>query len=176
MFLKRIFPAFALLVLILLAACTEDSLNGPSTEPDMEMEDPEEDNDSTSLTIWDGQTITFTKADGAPPNVEANQDRITDNVWITRGNNGGQIYNAKTESSANKSSSPAGTEWAVGSLDDVENLKFSPFREAVGSPKSVVGKDLVLHLVEDNIYLSVRFLSWSDDRDGGFLYLVSPRN
>ena len=46
-------------------------------------------------TTWDGPTMTFTKADNADPTSEANQDRITPNVWLTRGNSGGQIYNAK---------------------------------------------------------------------------------
>jgi len=53
-------------------------------------------------TTWDGPTMTFTKADNADPTLEANQDRITSNVWLTRGNSGGQIYNAKTESSFQK--------------------------------------------------------------------------
>ena len=43
--------------------------------------------------LWIGETIAFTKVDGANPNLEENQDRIRDNIWITRGNSGGQIFN-----------------------------------------------------------------------------------
>ena len=113
-------------------------------------------------------TVTFIKADGANPNDPANQDRITDNVWITRGNNG-QIYNASVNSSSNKQSSPVDTEWALGTTENVESLTFNTFRGTI-RPKSVVGKDLVLHLITDDIYLDVRFISWSSGGQGGFAY------
>ena len=38
----------------------------------------------SSYTLWRGSTISFSMAAGADHNAEANQDRITDNVWITR--------------------------------------------------------------------------------------------
>ena len=37
-------------------------------------------NNTNSYTIWDGPTITFTKADGTDPNLQGNQDRITSNI------------------------------------------------------------------------------------------------
>ena len=46
-----------------------------------------------SQTIWDGPEITFTKGNNVNINLPQNQDRITDNVWITRGNSGGAIFN-----------------------------------------------------------------------------------
>ena len=123
-----------------------------------------------SATIWNGSTITFTRADGADPNVEANQDRITSNVWITRGNTGGQIFNIKKESASSNTNSPIGTKWAIGTLDQIDSLTFEKFREAVGKPKNVVGKNLVMYLEEDDIYLSVKFTSWSQGKNGGFTY------
>ena len=48
---------------------------------------------NAGVSIWTGSTKIFTKGNSANPTMEANQDRITDKVWITRGNNGGQIYN-----------------------------------------------------------------------------------
>ncbi|MDA8559070.1 BspA family leucine-rich repeat surface protein [Flavobacteriaceae bacterium] len=131
---------------------------------------------SESSTIWNGTTITFTKADGANPEEEANQDRITDNIWITRGNDGGQIFNIKTETSYNKTDSPMGTKWAVGTLDQIETLTFKKFRAAVEKPNSsLVGKNLVMYLEEDDIYLSVKFTSWSDQKNGGFAYERSTK-
>jgi hypothetical protein len=127
-------------------------------------------------TIWNGNTITFTKADGANPEEEANQDRITDNIWITRGNDGGQIFNIKTETSYNKTDSPVGTKWAVGTLDEIETLTFKKFRAAVEKPNSsLVGKNLVMYLEEDDIYLSVKFTSWSAQQKGGFAYERSTK-
>ncbi len=120
--------------------------------------------------IWNGPIVTFEKTDGSDPSDAINQDRITENVWITRGNNGGQIYNAKIETSPDKSESPIGTEWAIGNLDELTTLEFKDFRSAVGKPQDVVGKNLVLHLIDDDFYLSVKFSSWSQGQKGGFSY------
>ena len=125
---------------------------------------------STSSNIWSGPIVQFSKENGSNPSLESNQDRITSNVWITRGNNGGQIFNIVKENSASKSFSPRGTLWAKGNLDNIDNLTFEPFRTAVGQPKAVVGIDLVLYLVDDDIYLSVKFTSWSQGQKGGFAY------
>lgn len=120
-------------------------------------------------TTWDGPTMTFTKADNADPTLEANQDRITSNVWLTRGNSGGQIYNAKTESSSSKSSSPANTRWAFGTTTNLGSLTFSTFR-GTSKPKNAVGQNMVLHLVSDDIYIDIKFTSWSSGKQGGFTY------
>ena len=126
--------------------------------------------DTTSATIWKGSNKTFSKADGADHTQASNQDRLTSNVWITRANDGGQIFNIAKESAANKSSSPAGTAWSIGSINNINSLTFTNFRSAVGKPKDVVGKNLVMHLIDDDIYLSVKFTSWSEGQKGGFAY------
>ena len=121
---------------------------------------------------WEGSRITFTKADSADPTDESNQDRITDNVWITRANSGGQIFNIVSETSATSGSSPAGTEWAQGSFDDLDTLTFTSFRNACPNqkPKDVVGVPMVLHLTAEDIYIEVEFTSWSQGKQGGFSY------
>ena len=127
--------------------------------------------DESEREVWTGEVMTFSKTGGADPSDEANQDRITDNVWITRGNEGGQIYNAVLEAAADKDSSPADTEWAIGSIDDIDNLEFQTFRDALGGrPKNNVGVDLVVHLITDNIYLSLKITSWDEQKTGGFAY------
>ncbi len=127
-------------------------------------------------TIWSGETLTFSKSNDADPTEADSQDRLTDNVFITRGNEGGQIYNAALESSADQNASPVGTEWALGTTASLEGLVFQPFRAAVGSPKDVVGKSLVLHLIEDDIYVDVEFTSWAEQKQGGFSYDRSTPN
>ena len=149
------------IIILLFLSCESNSL------PDPEPVDPD---DLSNATIWTGETKTFTKTNNSDPNNEENQDRITSNVWITRGNSGGQIYNIVSETSADSNSSPAGTRWALGTIDEISSLSFSNFRGTVGKPKNVAGKNLVLHLTEDNIYLTVKFTSWSENKLGGFSY------
>tara|TARA_B100000614_G_C14513619_1_gene479580 strand:+ start:972 stop:1445 length:474 start_codon:yes stop_codon:yes gene_type:complete len=130
----------------------------------------------TYYEIWSGPTISFTKASGADPTDTSNQDQITPSVAITRGNSGGQIYNAISETQSEKNSSPIGTEWAIGDTSNIESLTFAPFRSAVGSPQSVVGKKLVLHIIEEDVYMSVEFTSWASGQAGGFAYIRSSEN
>ena len=119
--------------------------------------------------VWSGPTITFEKEDDSDPRQAVNQDQISENVWLTRGIEGGQIYNLKQETEYDKDRSPAGTQWAVGTIDQIDNLNFQPFRDAI-KPKEVVGEDLVLFLAEDGIFLSIKFTKWSEGKTGGFAY------
>ena len=137
--------------------------------------EPEPVAEESPYTIWDGEPIVFTKEAGADPTLAENQDRITDSVWITRGNSGGQIFNIRENNSFIKPLSPVGTAWALGTTEQIEELEFSPFRPAVGSPREVVGKELVLHIIEEDVYLDVFFESWSQEKRGGFSYRRSTR-
>ena len=125
-------------------------------------------------TTWDGPTMTFTKANNADPTSAANQDRITPNVWLTRGNSGGQIFNAKTETDSSKSSSPADTQWAFGTTSNLGSLTFSTFR-GTSKPQNAVGKNMVLHLFTDNTYIDIKITSWTSGNNsgGGFTYVRS---
>ena len=126
-------------------------------------------NDTSLSNIWNGPIKFFEKKDNTDQLEKANQDSITENVIITRGNNGGQIFNIAKENEADKYKSPIGTEWAIGSLNQIDSLVFKDFRLAV-KPQYVIGKKLVLHLIEEDIYLSVEFKSWSSGKKGGFSY------
>ena len=66
-----------------------------------------------------------------------------------------------------------GTQWAIGDTSNISSLTFATFRTAVGRPQDVVGKKLVLHIVEENVYMSVEFTSWASDQAGGFSYIRS---
>ena len=130
-------------------------------------------------TIWDGPTITFTKADGADWTQAANQDRITNKVWITRAANK-QIFNFKTETIGGGfgSWSPLDTEWAWpgigGNSSDPADFKaanyaslhFGRFDE-IYNPPDVVTRPAVVHLISDDIYLEVQFTQWTAGNSGG---------
>jgi hypothetical protein len=138
-------------------------------------QDEEVVSNETEYNIWIGPNIEFTKAAGSDPQLDANQDSITKSVSITRGNYGGEIYNIFLETEASKGASPMGTEWAIGEVSNISSLTFQSFRNAVGSPKQVVGKSLVLHLIEEDQYISVEFKSWGQQHSGSFSYVRTTR-
>jgi hypothetical protein len=126
-----------------------------------------------AFTIWSGSKITFTKPTGADFNLPQNQDRLTDRVWITRGDTQG-IFNIAQEPAFDKSIadplSPVDTEWAFGTTANLGSLQFSTWKTWTGNaPYATPGKDAVLHLITDDIYIDIKFLSW-DQRAGGFSY------
>jgi uncharacterized protein (TIGR03382 family) len=124
--------------------------------------------------IWNGPTLSFTKANGANPNLAANQDRMTSNVWLTRGASQG-LYNAKPESFFSHFFSPADTAWADGTTANYASLIYRDWNQwAKGvhaGPPSTVGVNAVVHLISEDIYLDLRFTSWtSGGAGGGFSY------
>jgi hypothetical protein len=132
---------------------------------------------ASTPTIWNGPKIIFTKANLADPTQAANQDRMTANVWITRGDSHG-IYNAKTETFFTHSSSPLDTEWANGTTANYNSLSYTDWNSwAKGvnaGPPSTVGVNAVVHLKSDNIYIDIKFLSWDESgTGGGFSYTRS---
>ena len=117
-----------------------------------------------AATIWSGPKITVTKAAGSDPNLAINQDRITANVWITRGNTAG-IYNGKTETLYAHNFSPADTEWAYGTTANYASLTYKSWEEWYGGqlgggPTETLGSNAVVHLKTDDVYIDIKFLSW----------------
>jgi hypothetical protein len=116
-----------------------------------------------AATIWTGPLITFTQA--APYPNTGDRDQLTPNVALTRaassGSGTGGIFNAVTETSFTKLVSPAGTKWAVGSLADYATLTYTDWTTCGGGNPvhNLPGKQLVMHLISDDIYLSLQFTS-----------------
>jgi hypothetical protein len=130
--------------------------------------------------VWNGPTTTFSKVGTANPSLTANQDRLTDNVWITRGGSlSGGIYNAKVEASYNKvlDNSPLGTEWATSLVGDNADreitasnfaaLDFTTWAMSFGGPSGALQMNIfshpaVVHLIADDIYLNIQFTAFSN--------------
>ncbi len=129
-----------------------------------------------AATVWTGPAITFTQGTGS-----GSVDQITPDVGITRAQTKG-LYNAATESGFTAEVSPAGTEWAFGQLADYASLTYTDWEDmfggsAGGGPPSTVGKPCVVHLIADDIYLSLTLTSWGSRGAGGFSYVRStPAN
>jgi hypothetical protein len=135
-------------------------------------------------TVWSGFTVEFSKAISTDPTLPQNQDRITDNVWLTRAVNKG-IFNIRQESEYDQGdfSSPEGTEWATDlnnpgetiAAENWEDLAFTTWVSAYGGegsgqlPSRLIGRDAVVHLITDDIYLDLRFTNWSGG-GGAFSY------
>lgn len=131
--------------------------------------------------VWSGLTHTFTKTDAVPA------DQITANVALTRGATRG-LFNAMIDKGYN-GSGPSDTEWATNltsagqtiTASNWEALSFEPWLTAFGGTGMIghliEGRDAVVHLISDDIYLDLRFTDW-ELRAGGFAYLraVAPSN
>jgi hypothetical protein len=134
--------------------------------------------------VWIGPSMTFAKPDFADWMLSANQDRLTDNVWLTRGATL-PLFNIAAEPFY-VGGSPSDTEWAFGptqpgnpgpiSASNHANLVFDFFTPsldgAIGRNALAYGPG-VLHLISDDIYLDIRFKSWTQESGGGFSYVRS---
>ena len=134
--------------------------------------------------VWSGPSVSFSKPSGADFTQPQFQDALTPSVVITRASTQG-IFNIALESGFS-ATSPAGTEWAT----DLNNpgqtiaaanfgaLAFTTWTLAYnGSPvTNAVGRNAVVHLIAEDIYLDLRFTSFQGGTAGGaFSYLrASP--
>jgi hypothetical protein len=107
-------------------------------------------------TVWTGPTINFTHS-----NLTGElQDQITAGVSITRGSTSGGLYNSVTESSASDSG-PGDTKWAIGALSNYNALTYGTCPlESGNRPPKYVGTNFVVHLVNEDIYLSLKLTAW----------------
>jgi len=132
--------------------------------------------------VWSGFDHTFTKPNGSDETQPEFQDRITNNVIFTRGVTQG-LFNFAQESSFMAFTSPADTRWASDLNNDEsatieatnwESLSFTTWTDAFGGQFNlgnlIVGRDAVLHLISDDIYLDIRFTAWTMGPGGGFAY------
>jgi hypothetical protein len=137
--------------------------------------------------VWNGPSITFTKPDHADYSLAVNQDHLTNHVWLTRFN-ARPLLNILIEDSPEDFMSPLDTEWAWGptqpgnpgpiAASNFANLTFAPFAVALNR---AVGLNIVrfgpgvLHLISDDIYVDIRFRSWTSGEvgGGGFSYIRS---
>jgi hypothetical protein len=122
--------------------------------------------------VWSGRTHVFEKVDFADWTQPENQDHLTDRVWITRASSQG-IFNIALEDHFFSHVSPQDTEWATGDAANWANLIFTDWQTwTAGIPPSTVGVDAVVHLVTDDIYVDIRFESWTASaQGGGFRYV-----
>ncbi len=134
--------------------------------------------------IWSGPDLTFTKPDNADWTLAENQDRITDDVWITRQNRfsifniafGDITSSTPCNDEANNGGQPFLTRWAWGNTDDLSSLNFTTFLGGFAcGPRNnlMIDADAVLQIYGEDIYIDIKWLSWSCCDLGGFSYVRS---
>ena len=103
--------------------------------------------------------------------MQANQDSITNNVRITRAIDKG-IFNIAKETGYTTNMSPADTEWAFGTTANIDTMTFRNWQVTHGNnPLNTLNKDMVLHVITDDIYIDIKFTSWTiGGLGGGFSY------
>ena len=125
------------------------------------------------------------QGDRADPLLPANQDRLTDNVQLTRGDIKG-LLNAALDCDAfgctYSDNSPKGTEWATelqnsGATIAATNwaaLNFVDWEVAYGDRglliNNITSFPAVVHLIADDVYLDLKFSQWGAHSGGGFTY------
>jgi hypothetical protein len=119
--------------------------------------------------VWNGPVITYNQP-SPDPTQATNQDRITPDVWLTRAASKG-LFNAFYETNAT-ALSPTNTEWAFGTLTNYASLNYTNWLAMLNgaSPTTLVGQPLVVHLISDDIYISIQFTNWVPGGGGGFAY------
>jgi hypothetical protein len=122
-----------------------------------------------AATVWNGPLITYNQP-SPDPTQAANQDRITPDVWLTRATSKG-LFNAFSETNAT-AFSPTNMEWAFGTLTNYASLPYTNWLAWLNgaSPVTLVGQQAVVHLISDDIYISIQFTFWAAGGSGGFAY------
>ena len=107
--------------------------------------------------VWGGSLTGFAVPPGADWTQATNQDRLTPNVWLARSTLRG-LFNAASENGYASFYSPSNTAWSFGLLADHATLTYADWETWNGhNPPTMVGQDGVVHLLADDIYLSINF-------------------
>jgi glucose/arabinose dehydrogenase len=116
-----------------------------------------------AATVWKGPLLSFTQA-SPYPSPPGDRDQLTAHVALTRATpvvGTGGMFNAVTETSFTKFVSPADTAWAIGDISNYATLTYTDWTTCgSNNPVHVLpGRPLVVHLISDDIYLSLTFTS-----------------
>jgi Bacterial Ig domain len=133
-----------------------------------------------AATLWTGPNIGFTNVYNVAGSAPGAPDHIVAGVALNR-NRGYSLYNsAAGETAINFSTSPLDTMWAFGQLSNYSNLTYVAFTSLRNgnTAANILNKPMVLHLVNENIYIAVTFTAWGmhgnqGSGSGGFAYTRS---
>lgn len=122
--------------------------------------------------VWSGDDVSFSKPAFADATDAANQDRITDGVWLTRDNIRG-LYNIAVENRYIPPGSPADTRWAFAGINgnpetvsaaNFADLTYTNWADSLGGngnlATNIINRPGVVHLISEDTYIDIRFSVW----------------
>jgi hypothetical protein len=137
-------------------------------------------------TLWTGSNITYSQSGPATAGTmyTGTPDVLVAGAVSIARNGNGPLYNpAAGETGSDFATSPKDTMWAFGTLASLPPpssfQSFAAIRNAHAGPVGalasvIVNQPMVVHLVNEDIYLSIKFTSWNHGFSGGnFTYIRS---
>lgn len=125
-------------------------------------------------TVWSGPTINFTQG------ATASDVLIPGTVAIER-QPGSFLYNPFLDTFGPGDGTPSDTEWAFGTMDNHLALDYEAFSQMRAVAQSLgqhvsdyfLGKSMVMHIINEDIYISVTFTAWPRFGGSTFSYTRS---
>jgi hypothetical protein len=127
---------------------------------------------SQAATVWTGPNINYTKSASTPADTI-----VAGKVVLQRGSSE-VLFNTAAGETFGGLSSPADTEWAFGTINNFASLTY----QSMGSLRTTAGGDLsakllnqnmVVHLINEDIYFSIKFTTWGRFGSGTVAYTRS---
>lgn len=120
-------------------------------------------------TIWTGPNITWTKSGATPADTI-----IEGKVVLTRGSRD-VLYNKAAGETSAGSVSPKDTLWAFGTIDNATTLTYKTLESLRNGnlASRIVNQPMVVHLVAEDIYFSIKFTTWGTHGVGTVAYVRS---
>ncbi len=115
-----------------------------------------------AATLWTGPATNFTQSASS-----LTDELIPGAVSLTRAYSQ-WLYNPDAGDQGPGTDTPTDTEWAFGTLDNYQGLSYAPFATYRNGDLSgaLVGNPMVVHLINEDVYLSLTFSQWP--QHGGF--------
>src|SRR5581483_7053100 len=115
-----------------------------------------------AATLWTGPVTNFTQSAAS-----LTDELIPGAVSLTRAYSQ-WLYNPDAGDQGPGAETPTDTEWAFGTIDNYQGLSYAPFASYRNGDLSslLVGNPMVVHLINEDVYLSLTFTQWP--AHGGF--------
>lgn len=124
---------------------------------------------SQAATIWTGPNVTWTKSGATPKDII-----VPGKVELTRGSRD-VLYNTAAGEGGPGATSPKDCLFAFGALANATSLSYASMESLRNGNLAgrIVNKDMVVHLVNEDIYFSIRFSTWGSFGAGTVSYTRS---